>query len=595
MSMTPSWKKSVHKLQWLWFAIFLALALAFGCFQSSQYTQRFEEVLQQQSNILDSWVSSLVYQDNVRNMARRRMVYDYAIEPHTSIQKIYQIFDFYALEKPLLSRDLMGIWLSEIFWDDHLEQDVVLLLHMNHEKFVLEWFDIHTFQSMVNPFIQESYPLILIDSNLYGIFLGGKTAQEPFDFFSLQRFTVLNNPFFIIHGSLFYYREYQWNQFRVFQLGLLSPDILQSFLNVLIPFIIGLVFFIHISSYASQESRKVATSIDNLERAIRNEKSLIFPEGTSLLEGWEPIFQEWNNHVKRKGTVQKEIERLTKRVSELGNREMEYNRGINAMYQVLARLSLEHQYDVRTVFSSMMETVFLKSPVFKSIVMEKDQQIVERWGVSSENYSDMISVRYHYEEYTLKILPSNEINENEYQVHREMLRLGAQTIVTLCLLASKGQIDPRSGLLRFDVFRDLLEKEMDKCHRYQSPGILSILELNELPQLLEQFGIGFMEGLEQKIGTILQQGVRSSDLLCKYSEKSYLLFFLQSNDASVEERLQSIAKRIIEESITLGQGKLVQTFRFALSSYTLNMEKADDFIQKTIDNLAQKPSSNGST
>ncbi len=595
MSMTPSWKKSVHKLQWLWFAIFLALALAFGFSQSSQYSGRFEEVFHQQSEIIDSWVSSLVYQENARNMARRRMVYDYPAEPHASIQEIYRLFDFYALEKPLLSSDGMGIWLSEIYWDPQLEQEVVLLLHMNHEHFVLEWFDIHTFQSLVNPFIQESYPLIFMDSNLYGIILGGERGQGPIDFFSLQRITVLNNPFFILDGSVFSYREYQWNQFRVFQLGLLSSDVLQSFLNVLIPFIIGLGFFIYISSKIHQENRKVATSIENLERAIRNEKSLIFPEGTSWLVGWEPIFKEWNNQIKRKATVHKEIERLTKRVSELGNREMEYNRGINGMYQILARLSLEHQFEVRTIFSSMMETVFLKSSVFKSILLEKDQQVIEQWGASSETFADMLSVRYHYEEYTLKILPSDEISENEYQVHREMLRLGAQTIVTLCLLASKGQIDPRSGLLRFDVFRDLLEKEMDKCHRYQSSGILSILELYELPQLQEQFGIGFMEGLEQKIGTILQQGVRSSDLLCKYSEKSYLLFFLQSNGPSVEERLQSISKGIMEETKTLGQGKLVKNFRFALSAYLPDMEKADEFIQKTIDSLAKKAPSNGST
>lgn len=589
MEPVQQFKRAIRRMQWIWLCAFLIIAIGYGLFHSFQYGSHFEEISLQQVSLVECFFTSWVQSIDINRDTRRTMVFSETEDPQQLAKQIFRIFTANSLPTPVIRTDTDYFWISEIYFDHQQGEEMVMIVQGDSRGARIDWVDLSYLHDRFVNMIQWSYPLILMDSNMYGLMLGEGFDDRRVDYFDIQQLRILNNRFLMLDGQFLHFRESHWENYTLIQLGQVFPRVLEAFVPLAIPFIMGIIIFAFVNQIILKYDRVLSRDLLNLEKAIQYGKQVVLPDQTPIMDRGRAVFERWNASLEQKEELQNEVNRLTKRVSVLTNLEAQYANGISKLYQMLARISLENHYDLDTTFSAMMETLFMKTGAFSFVSLEKNGEACQNWGQQPEQIHDRFSVRHHHDEFTLNLHPSSDSTDKEFQMYRELMRLSAQIMITLCMLSTKGQIDPKSGLLRVDVFMDLLEKEWNKYKRYHHTGTLCGLTFHELSELSDQYGVGLMDAMELKIGSIIRQGIRSTDLSCRFSNQTYLLFFLESDQHSAQERLKMVARRIVNEVKTPDHHSPFKTYQYSLTPFSNDLDCVDAFIQKTLDDLKQHP------
>jgi cellulose synthase/poly-beta-1,6-N-acetylglucosamine synthase-like glycosyltransferase/CheY-like chemotaxis protein len=126
--------------------------------------------------------------------------------------------------------------------------------------------------------------------------------------------------------------------------------------------------------------------------------------------------------------------------------------------------------------------------------------------------------------------------------------------------------DVRTGLLKPKLFQDLIVKERFRSMSNGSEGFLAYLSLSELPILRERMGIGVEAEIWRQAATILEAGLRPSDMI-GWGRESFLgLLLPDTSELTAHSILSSFAVKIINHTFIVGDEQVHLTPSFGFSN-----------------------------
>jgi len=92
--------------------------------------------------------------------------------------------------------------------------------------------------------------------------------------------------------------------------------------------------------------------------------------------------------------------------------------------------------------------------------------------------------------------------------------------------------------------------------RYDMLSSIIFFDLNDFKTVNDRFGHGIGDQLLQKIGGVLQQGVRDCDMVARLGGDEFGILLFKSNLKIARAKAQTLCCRISEQSVDLPTGKI---------------------------------------
>lgn len=142
--------------------------------------------------------------------------------------------------------------------------------------------------------------------------------------------------------------------------------------------------------------------------------------------------------------------------------------------------------------------------------------------------------------------------------------------------------DALTGLFNRAFFRDYLEKELDKANRYMISFSLLFLDIDHFKRLNDAYGHKAGDDVLQKVGKLLMNCSRSSDLVARYGGEEFVVLMSQATGRMAFEVADRLREEISQEDILIeGQELPIHiTVSGGLTSCPMDSSDLDQLFQK---------------
>lgn len=162
----------------------------------------------------------------------------------------------------------------------------------------------------------------------------------------------------------------------------------------------------------------------------------------------------------------------------------------------------------------------------------------------------------------------NEIGDNGrisddrlqfYVMIADSLALAVANLRLRQTLQVQAVIDPLTGLYNRRYFDDILERELSRAARSQTPLSLVMLDIDDFKRFNDTYGHSGGDALLQAVGEILQKHVRDSDIACRFGGDEFMLVLPGATAESASQRVRTLKdeiKAIADNGRGLGFGEI---------------------------------------
>jgi len=109
--------------------------------------------------------------------------------------------------------------------------------------------------------------------------------------------------------------------------------------------------------------------------------------------------------------------------------------------------------------------------------------------------------------------------------------------------------DPLTGAYNRRYFNERIEEELERCRRYKHPVAFLMMDVDRFKEINDRFGHEMGDRVLQEVAKLLQQQVRTNDLVIRYGGDEFLVVFLETDGGT----------EVIRERITEAMAKYNET------------------------------------
>jgi len=141
--------------------------------------------------------------------------------------------------------------------------------------------------------------------------------------------------------------------------------------------------------------------------------------------------------------------------------------------------------------------------------------------------------------------------------------------------------DALTGLYNRAFLRDYLEKELEKTNRYMISFSLLFLDIDHFKRLNDEYGHKAGDDILQKVGKLLMNCSRSSDLVARYGGEEFVIIMSQTTGRIAFEVADRLREDIKQEDFFIEgrQNPIHITVSGGLASCPMDSGNIDDIFQ----------------
>lgn len=113
--------------------------------------------------------------------------------------------------------------------------------------------------------------------------------------------------------------------------------------------------------------------------------------------------------------------------------------------------------------------------------------------------------------------------------------------------------DATTGLVNRWYLEETLPRELHRAERARTPLTVTVLGLDQLRQITEQFGQEAGEAMLREVGRVVREHMRKSDMACRFSDTEFVLVMPESSPRATLERVEQV--RAAVRGLELYHGK----------------------------------------
>ncbi len=129
-------------------------------------------------------------------------------------------------------------------------------------------------------------------------------------------------------------------------------------------------------------------------------------------------------------------------------------------------------------------------------------------------------------------------------------------------LARMARHDPLTGVLNRYALDELLEREAGRSQRYAHPVGFLMIDVNRFKEINDRFGHAMGDEVLRAVASVVQQSIRTSDILVRYGGDEFLVILPETNgetDVVKSRILEEVSRRndanpLLEFPVTLAIG-----------------------------------------
>lgn len=134
--------------------------------------------------------------------------------------------------------------------------------------------------------------------------------------------------------------------------------------------------------------------------------------------------------------------------------------------------------------------------------------------------------------FAVKIQPLTEALFGQFTVAMHDI---TELVETQQQLAHLSQTDELTGVSNRLFFNKVLSQELTRFRRYQTPMCLLMLDVDYFKTINDENGHDVGDAVLQELAKLIQSGLRSSDLLCRYGGEEFVIMLLETNMDDAKE------------------------------------------------------------
>lgn len=182
-----------------------------------------------------------------------------------------------------------------------------------------------------------------------------------------------------------------------------------------------------------------------------------------------------------------------------------------------------------------------------------------------------------------KILRLDEIFVVEAYYHMSTQRL--EHTVTAAQEAHRqlellSRLDPLTQIQNRRSLMEGLEKELQRCRRYQRPLALLFLDVDHFKSINDRFGHAFGDRVLQRITQVASHLIRLPDIFGRYGGEEFAIGLVECDQGMALEIAERIRQTIARTSFEWDHQAVQVTVSIGIALTTFAMEKIDDLIEQ---------------
>ncbi|HOO31736.1 MAG TPA: hypothetical protein PK466_00605 [Thermotogota bacterium] len=410
-----------------------------------------------------------------------------------------------------------------------------------------------TLDESINKFLRNAdlCEFIVLDDNDYGYLL------KENNFIAVnknngQKIKWLNASLFRIDNTVYYYSETTVDLLHFISFSPVLNKILPLFLLFLLPFFIGFLIINLVKRMLFSDFSSRSEEISAVSQMIESGEKI--PEDLYGInrDVNQLIYSEVNQLIEKADVYKKEILRYSEKLGDFSEYHKNLKLNLEYIQRYFEELQLKETIQLEEAVIDIFRMFFAEnnSTIF-AVIAVNDEEIFS-CGEKTEKTFELIEKIVELGPYKvqIKIVFEEKKNYDFRQLELLLFDIFVKYLLYLYFIKSNEYTNELNSTRNFQLFTELVSKEIHKVYRYNLKGVLACFVINNREDIIGRYGPDIFQMINDSVSAVLKSEIRKSDILGTYKEGFYLVYFYDFEYEKVKEKIRQIGEKIsIEEKI----------------------------------------------
>jgi GGDEF domain-containing protein len=534
-----------------WIFIYLVFMIMAGLFT---YSMMFDNLYKQ--NVLTTNMFKTILDQNAQQLItnpdkfQRVVVSD--VEGEVLIQYGSLIPGLTTLHDSLMfSKVKQGKMAMSNFYFDPILKQVAFDIGINYKNRI--YIGTITLDESIGTFIGnvELSEFIVLDENRYGYyykednFAGiNKNSKEIIEWVSSVLFKQDSLYYFYIGRNIGNLEFYSFTP--------VLDNLLPLFLLFVIPFFIGLILILFQRKMMIKNLKEQAVMVDKISEDIHEGKFITENVFDKRFDINKNLYHKINDLLEKNKNCRMEILRYSEKLGDYSENLKELKLNLEYIKRFFEELQLKKAFDLEESIIELFRMFFDNNKALETIMLKLNNNEIFSSGeivnIDFEEITDLVEIGT----YKVELMATFK-NKKHYDLKQiELLHFGlfVRYLLYIHITKTDEYTNEFNSTKNFQLFSDLVSKEIHKANRYNLKGLLAYFLLENCDEIKEKYGESILSIINDSMSAILRNEIRKSDILGTYKEGFFLVYFYDFDLETVKEKNDKIVYKIkIEEKI----------------------------------------------